>query len=934
MDSFTIIQHNVLAWTYNRRYELYNTYRDFDPDIILINAHGMKDDQRIKLFNYSIYQKNFQNEHHAGVAIAIKRTIQHVIIDDLEEDYLAVKISTSLGPLIIATGYQPPRLPHIPNNNMLRLFRNQHPVIFAGDLNARHQILNHGNNNPAGEIINQQIRRGNSLHVGPHFKTYITPGSSGSPDIVLINNKFNHNITVNPGPLTSSDHIPVIIKISSSPIQIPVTPRHDYKNANWDNFKAELATQNIPEMNGQPVEEIDSTLKRWFEAVKTAMTNNIPKIRHRTLPHPKVTKEIKLLRTAFTKLQRKANETGWTTQLRNTLKILQNNLNDIIKQQRNEMWEELIAKTESSYRDPEVFWRQIRRLSGTETTNSIPYLLDPNGHKLVTDETQAHEFQRHLSNIFNITEEENQHFCQDTQREIETYLRNSTQHKSYNTIDFSRLDDQNYITKPITRNEIMGTIRTFKNKKAPGQTKIDKAILMKLPQNMIDGLREIYNAALSTGYFPTDFKIAIIKMILKKGKQTIHPVNYRPISLLEIVGKTYEKILNTRLKRYLKENNHNNPNQHAYQDNRGTTSAIAITYQRIAFSQQDHQQCNVINRDISKAFDRVWHAGLKYKLCRLNMPRIFTASLCSFLDNRSAIVQVNNYKTMPFPLNTGVPQGAVLSPSLFNIFTADTRELRHSQHTSYADDVSQIITYHGPSKEIMKRKTERAITELNDYERKWKIKTNSNKFQVLHISKRNPLPLIINQTALQYVRETKMLGFKLKSNGLSAHVKQQRLKASIALRKLRRFKNLSPKLKLHLYKALVLPLIDYPPIPSNTIKPTNWQLLQAIQNKALRWINSDVPPYNTTVEQLHDIYNLDPVNIRNFRLASNAWEKMRQEFPEETTLYEETTFERSHSWWPLAYIPADAEEPRPIYKQHRNRQRMENLHDDDPDDPN
>lgn len=931
MATLKIIQHNVLAWTYNRRNELYNVYREIDPDIVLINAHGMKESQRIKMFNYNVYQRNHLDENNAGVAIAIKRNIQHNIMDDLEEDYLAAKVMTNLGPLIIASGYQPPRLPHIPNHTLLRIFRNQYPVLFAGDLNARHHTLNHNNNNPAGEQINQLIRRGNTYHIGPHFKTYITPRSSGTPDIILTNNNFHHNLHIQPGPLTSSDHLPIIITVSTSPIQIPVAPRLDFRHANWENFNNDLSNIPIPNMDGQPVNCIDDEMSRWFREVKTAMSQNIPLINHRTLPHPKTTNELQLLQIAFSNLKRKASISGWTQHLRNTMKILQNNITNIAKQQRDRLWEELIAKTEQLYTQPEQFWRQIRQLSGTESDNKISYLLDPNGNKLSTDETQANEFKRHLSNIFHINQEDNDNFCQDTQQEVEEFLQNTTEHKHHTTVDYSRLDDRNPLIRPISQYEILRTIKSFKNKKAPGQSKIDKQILLKLPPNMIDYLREIFNAALSAGYFPRDFKLAIIKMILKKGKQNIHAVNYRPISLLETAGKTYEKILNARFKLFLHENNHNNPDQHAYQHNRGTSTAIAITYQRIAFTQQHHdQQCNLINRDISKAFDKVWHDGLKYKLCQLHMPRIFTATLCSFLDHRYAIVRVNNYSTTPFHLSAGVPQGAVLSPALFNLYTKDIKELRHSQHTAYADDVSQIVHYHGPSKNMMKLKTEQAIGELNEFEQKWKIKTNNNKFQVLHISKYNPLPLTIGQTNINYARETNVLGLTLKSRGIAAHVKKQRQKADTTLRKLRRFSQLSPRLKLRLYKALVLPLLDYPPIPTNTIRQSNWKSLQAVQNKALRWINKDVPPYERTVEDLHTLYNIEPINIRNFKLAKNAWNKMRREFPDETALYETTVFDRHHAWWPLAYIPADAEAPEPIFKKDADRQNNR-IRDDNPE---
>lgn len=497
------------------------------------------------------------------------------------------------------------------------------------------------------------------------------PRSSGTPDIVLSNNKLNHNIHLCSGPLTSSDHLPIIITISTSPIQINIPPKYNYSNANWESFIHELENFSIPDLNGRSTEQIDNILKTWFDAVKTSMENNIPVMRYRTLVHPKTTNDLKLLKTAFTNIQNRAELTGWTPQLRQTMKVLQNNITYIVRRQSDKMWEELIQKTETLYKNPDQFWKRIRNLMGTETTSDIPYLLNPNGVKLTTDAEKANEFRRHLRNVFNISREENANFCPDTQQEIEDYLQQTEEHLGYDTIDLNRLDERNPLIKPFTRNNVLAVIRSFKNKKAARNSKIDKTILMKMPINMIDALTDIYNAAFSSGFFPTAFKQALIKMLLKKGKQTIHPVNYRPISLLETVSKTYEKPLNSRLKQYLIENNHTNPNQHAYRNNRGTISAIAITYQRIAMSQQEHFQCNMVNRDISKAFDKVWHAGLKFKICGLNLPRIFTATLCSFLDNRSATIQINNYKTESFSLNAGVPQGAVLSPTLFNIFTSN-----------------------------------------------------------------------------------------------------------------------------------------------------------------------------------------------------------------------------------------------------------------------
>ena len=101
LNNIKIIQHNVLKWTFQRRNELCNLYFAYDPDIILLNATGIKDEVPIKIFNYNVHQKNKEGEDHAGVAVAIKKGIAYNIIDDFQEDVLAIKVETSKGPVIV-----------------------------------------------------------------------------------------------------------------------------------------------------------------------------------------------------------------------------------------------------------------------------------------------------------------------------------------------------------------------------------------------------------------------------------------------------------------------------------------------------------------------------------------------------------------------------------------------------------------------------------------------------------------------------------------------------------------------------------------------------------------------------------------------------------------------------------------------------------------
>ena len=147
-----------------------------------------------------------------------------------------------------------------------------------------------------------------------------------------------------------------------------------------------------------------------------------------------------------------------------------------------------------------------------------------------------------------------------------------------------------------------------------GKSGINKEILENLPTEAIDRLAVIYNLALSMGYFMVLYKNGILILTNKPGKDKKYPLNYRPITLLEVPGKIFEKIINNRFMRYLEENNILHPDQYGFRKNKGTETALLRIYEQIAINQRYKYNCNIVCRDVSKAFDKVWHNGLCYKI--------------------------------------------------------------------------------------------------------------------------------------------------------------------------------------------------------------------------------------------------------------------------------------------------------------------------------
>ena len=150
-------------------------------------------------------------------------------------------------------------------------------------------------------------------------------------------------------------------------------------------------------------------------------------------------------------------------------------------------------------------------------------------------------------------------------------------------------------------------------------------------------------------------------------------------------------------KEFLEINNIIKDSQHGFRSKRGISSLIANLYERIAREKDDKKTLiTVVLRDISKAFDKVHKESLIYKLSKLNMPIPLLRILANFLQDRTAQVKLNDKLGDIFELKSGVPQGDILSPTLFLIMINDFPDpdwggSKRNFVKQYADDFTQVI---------------------------------------------------------------------------------------------------------------------------------------------------------------------------------------------------------------------------------------------------
>ena len=693
------------------------------------------------------------------------------------------------------------------------------------------------------------------------------------------------------------------------------------RNANWDDFQARVEQEAMGVADDENVRKdktyIDGKVDRWYDIIHHAKEQTIPKVHRRTLPHPIESDELKLIQWQFDNISRRALLLGWTPELLRLSKDLQLRITQECIQLFDDNWERMIGQIEVDRREPWKFWTQVKRLLGGGQEQA-PYV-KRNNIKVYSDEDKELAFRDKWSSIFTITPEDNLNFNMANERRVNDFI---NEHRDeiipFELVDLDRLDPDNALTRPVTPQLVKSIINNFKNK-APGMSRVNKVILKNLPDAMIELYTETTNETLSMGYFPDLYKKGLFRFIGKPGKSPTSVENYRPISLLEVPFKIFEKVIQSRLLKHLHDNNLINVNQYGFTKGRGTQTALAKLYEIVAISQAEGRGCNVVSRDIKKAFDKVWHDGLKFKMLHGNFPDILLRVLCSFLDNRVGRIKIGNFCGPEFPLLCGVPQGAILSPTLFNFFTHDIPvPSPHCHQLIFADDHTQVVTHQTTrAKHILALRTSREVQRMSDYEAKWKISSNQDKFQLLSISSFKPARVVVDGFNIPFRNSIKILGFQFSGRGFKPHVTKRISLGRLHLSKLRRFRLSSLRTKLYLYKTLVRSRMEYPAVLMSLTPKTNLNKLQAVQNRAVRRAFGQIPPYQSTCQFLHELIKLEPLNTRFHRLGCRTWDRLARsdlDLIEQSNALNEQNPPLSHSWWPRLSPHLEGDPPAPKFR--------------------
>jgi hypothetical protein len=352
-----------------------------------------------------------------------------------------------------------------------------------------------------------------------------------------------------------------------------------------------------------------------------------------------------------------------------------------------------------------------------------------------------------------------------------------------------------------------------------------------------------------------------IIVIPKPNKDASDPQNYRPISLLPNFGKILEKLILKRLTLFEEANEILSLNQFGFRGQHSTTHQLMRVVEKIKFGFNVNKSFGLVQLDIERAFDTVWHNALLHKLLHFNFPIFLIKIVKSFLSERKAYVSLNKSKSNIYSIVAGVPQGSILSPFLFNIYLNDLPKISNCHVSLYADDINFMTA--GTSRElsVIISNLEEGFSRLHNYYTDWKLKLNINKTKValfthsrIMRSEKNSNKLNLLGTEFPWLDFTEILGVGLDSKllfgrTLDLNIKKAKKSMVFLYPLLKKYSHVPVHSKLVLYKQYIRSILTYSCSIWCNSASTHLNKLQTFQNKCLRMVLS--LPYSTKISKLH-----------------------------------------------------------------------------------
>ena len=451
--------------------------------------------------------------------------------------------------------------------------------------------------------------------------------------------------------------------------------------------------------------------------------------------------------------------------------------------------------------------------------------------------------------------------------------------------------NEGFAFSEVTEDTVRKLIDKIKIGVATGADGISARILKDCKEVILPTLTSLVNLSFKTSTFPETMKAATIKCLHKKNGID-EPANYRPLSILPILSKVFERAAVDQMVYFLETNNLISSNQHAYRKGHSTVTSLSEVTNHIYTQIEKGYIVGMASLDLSKAFDSIDHSHLLQKLTDIGMGKSLVEWTKSYLTNRTQKTKFSSVTSETATVTSGVPQGSILGPILFIIFTNDlvTAFSNQTHVVSYADDTQLLET--GKTIEEVKEKLERTIDIAQHWYKHNSLMSNPAKTEIIVFrtkkGKKHNITIKVQENGeeveLKPADCIKVLGVHVdECLEFNTQVKHVRGKATAATKNLYRIRDLLPvKCKMMLYDGLIASHFNYADVIWGGCTKKNQEKLQTTQNFAMRTILG-MDRRSSATEALTKLRYLDLQNKRQVHEAVFAYKAINGTQPEEVT---------------------------------------------------
>ena len=786
---------------------------------------------------YSGPLRRDRTEHGGGIAIWIRSPLAYHHLDQYDSSvhevtWLTVQ-SAHHGKIVLGAVYRPgsasdtdiSTLEHL--DGILDSVRKHGThTMLVGDFNVHNTAwLGSSKTTRAGEYMEE-------LSAAHSLMQHVQEPTRGLNTLDLVLSDFTGTVTtgISP-PIGRSDHCVVHAVLAQAPLENEPSTRRRvwrYGQADWNRLRAHYRRIAWAAEFPEDPEEACSLVTRH---IVSGMLQFIPHKMLETRPSDPSwwTPECTEAQRAKEKAWKAWRHQGPSECLKQS--FMTTVTQSITTQHRAQQAEEQTVRerlTRGSMRDKD-WWRNVKRAAGLGRTTDVPTLTDADGHEHSTSKAKSECLARFFAEKCSLGD---------------------------NDIDNAELPATPCTTTPGLQrvrfrvSEVQQCLKRLNTSKSTGPDEIPGRVLKECAAELAHPLARLFRLCFANGVQPQSWKIARVVPVHKKGPKSMMK-NYRPISLLTIISKIMEGIINRQLVNHLETHQLFSSSQFGFRRGLGTSDLLTALQHSWATTLAGGGLVHALAVDIAGAFDKVSHPGVLAKAQQCGIHGQLLAWLRSYLHDRKLTVVVGGQSSPLFPIKAGVPQGSLLGPTLFLLYVNDAEQCLApgSSLAVYADDTTLYALIRNPDTIAAAcNSLQASIDRLQTWGAQWKIKFEPSKSQAILLDRHRP-SLDVPQLTFDGMQvpespQLKLLGVLFDSTlSFRAHIRSLAVRANQRLGLLRKASRILDSAgRLTVYKGFVRPIMEYAPLVWASAAHCHLHQLDLVQRRAMKVIGPSLLP--------------------------------------------------------------------------------------------